>query len=174
MPEVTSCDTCFLRDLCKCAVTVIAEKFVGSEIRDQQIGETVIIDIGRSATLTPSASCQPGLSSHVREFSAAIVAVQVIPLPARLAGFKIFNGRAIHDKQIYQPVVVVIQPTNTSSVDIEDRLLLRRSVDRYSLDASLFGYIDEARFTASLFWSQPTLSGRELRTMRLCRPCFGH
>ena len=126
-PAVVS-DVRGLGDVGEPTAAIVAIQAVLPEVRDEQILESVVVEVADTDTLAPSLVRHPALDRTVGEG-----AIPVVPEERRgrrrVAALEAIDGRAIDQIDIDESVVIEIPERHARARCFDDVVLLRRSRD---------------------------------------------
>ncbi len=107
-------------DLRKFSVIVVVQPVL-TVVRHVQIFPAVVVVIAHAHALAPTARREPSLHRHVGERAVMIVVVQMIG--RRLSRRKSFQRRAVDQKNIRPPVVVIVKNRHARASRFDDEFL---------------------------------------------------
>src|SRR5205823_6275332 len=113
--------TALTRDVAEGAVAVVAIEDRAAVVRDEQIDVTVVVVVAGTHSLSPAAAANTRLVCDVGEGAVALVAVQMAYWFSVCRGGA--DARAVDQKNIRPPIVVVVEDRGAATRCIEDVLL---------------------------------------------------
>ena len=103
----------------KRTVSLIAIQDVLAPLGHEEIGISIIIEVARANALAPTGMRQPGFGGYIFELEAAEVVIEKVCG----RGQTLIKPIAIHQKNIGQPIIVVVEDRNPISGRLDDKLL---------------------------------------------------
>ena len=130
-------DACFCRNISERSVAIIVVQDILPIIRDKQVGIAIVVVVAyghRYSIIAIARIGQPGGLRDVCKASVAILAVQPIPV-ARIAALKILrnvqvlsDSSTVHEKNIQEAVVVVVEQRNPARHRLDQEFLSGRRI----------------------------------------------
>ncbi len=137
------------------AISVIAVKKITPNCGDQDICEPVVVVIGGVGARSPISVGEPGLLRHIFKTPVAEVMEQVHAarsghgLLPRYDLPQLVHSPAIHNQQVHETIVVIVEPRRSAAVRFGYPALLRPSAPHGSVNAGFSRHIGEAQSPAS-------------------------
>ena len=141
--SVRTGDAGFRGDISEGAVAIIAEELVAGDIRDEDVGIAIVVEIPDSHSHSVPSSSDAGLFCHVGEGAVVIVAEEPVPVGGRgLLERGYF--RAVNAVDVKETIVVVVEQRDAGHHSLGLVLIRRGTVSGNEAKAGLFGDFIEA------------------------------